>query len=68
MISESWHSRSADEALAQFSSSAAGLSTADASARLAGNGPKQLREGTRIAPLKILLGQFSTYRCSDTHP
>jgi len=58
MTSEAWHSRSADEALAHFGSSAAGLSAADASARLAANGPNQLTEGTRIAPLKILLGQF----------
>ena len=55
MISEAWHSRSADEALAHFGSSAAGLSAADASARLAANGPNQLTEGTRIGPLTILL-------------
>ena len=60
MISEAWHSRSADEALAHFGSSAAGLSTADASARLAANGPNQLTEGTRIGPLTILLGQFKS--------
>ena len=41
MTSEAWHSRSADEALAHFGSSAAGLSAADASARLAANGPNQ---------------------------
>ena len=56
MTSEAWHCRSADEALAHFGSSAAGLSPADASARLAANGPNQLTEGTRIAPLKIILG------------
>ena len=58
MTSEAWHSRSADEALAHFGSSAAGLSAADASARLAANGPNQLTEGTRTGPLTILLGQF----------
>ena len=58
MTSEAWHCRSADEALAHFGSSAAGLSAANASARLAANGPNQLTEGTSIAPLKILLGQF----------
>ena len=56
MTSEAWHCRSAHEALAHFGSSGAGLSAADASARLAANGPNQLTEGTRIAPLKILLG------------
>ena len=60
MISEAWHSRSADEALAHFGSSAAGLSAADASARLAANGPNELTEGTRIGPLTILLGQFKS--------
>jgi Ca2+-transporting ATPase len=60
MISEAWHSRSPDEALAHFGSSAAGLSTADASARLAANGPNQLTEGTHIGPLTILLGQFKS--------
>ena len=58
MTSEAWHSRSADEALAHFGSSAAGLSAADASARLAANGPNKLTEGARISPLTILLGQF----------
>ena len=60
MTSEAWHSRSADEAFAHFGSSAAGLSAADASARLAANGPNQLTEGTHIGPLTILLGQFKS--------
>ena len=60
MISEAWHSRSADEALTYFGSSATGLSATDASARLAANGPNELTEGTRIGPLKILLGQFKS--------
>jgi Ca2+-transporting ATPase len=60
MISETWHSRSADEALAHLCSSATGLSATDASARLAANGPNQLTEGTRISPLKIFFGQFQS--------
>ncbi|MEP7307487.1 MAG: cation-translocating P-type ATPase [Acidobacteriota bacterium] len=58
MIAEAWHSRSADEALAHFGSSASGLSATDASARLAADGPNELTEGTRIGPMTILLGQF----------
>jgi hypothetical protein len=71
MTSEAWHSRSADEALAHFGSSAAGLSAADASARLAANGPNQPTEGTRIGPLKILLGQFKSlliWMITGDHP
>jgi hypothetical protein len=49
MTSEARHSRSADEALAHFGFSANGLSPANASARLAANGPNQLTERTRIA-------------------
>jgi len=68
MTSEAWHCRFADEVLAHFGSSAAGPSVADASARLAANGPNQLTEGTRIAALKILLGSSSAYRCADRRP
>ncbi|MEO8259573.1 MAG: cation-translocating P-type ATPase [Acidobacteriota bacterium] len=60
MPSEAWHSRSADEALAQFGSAATGLSAADAATRLAANGPNQLTEGRRIGPLTIFLGQFKS--------
>ena len=49
MISEAWHSRSADEALAHFGSSAAGLSATDASARLAANAHKADHSGTHTA-------------------
>ena len=60
MTSEAWHSRSANEVLAHFGSSVSGLSATDASARLAADGPNELTEGTRIGPLKILLGQFKS--------
>jgi Ca2+-transporting ATPase len=57
---ERWHTRSADEVLAQLGSSTAGLSSQDAAQRLAADGPNELKEGKRISPLWIFLGQFKS--------
>ena len=57
---EAWHNRSAEEVLAQLGSSATGLSAAEAAQRLAANGPNELKEGKRISPLQIFLGQFKS--------
>ena len=55
---EAWHSQSAEEVLAQLGSAATGLSATEAAQRLAANGPNELKEGKRISPLQIFLGQF----------
>jgi P-type Ca2+ transporter type 2C len=55
-----WHNRSAEEVLAHLGSSATGLSAAEAAQRLAASGPNELKEGKRISPLQIFLGQFKS--------
>ena len=57
---ETWHSHSAEEVLAQLGSAATGLSATEAAQRLAANGPNELKEGKRISPLQIFLGQFKS--------
>lgn len=57
---QAWHSLSAEDALTQLGSTAAGLSTSDATHRLAANGPNALKEGKRISPLRIFLDQFKS--------
>ena len=46
--------------LAQLNSTADGLSAAEAAKRLATNGPNELKEGQRISPWQIFLGQFKS--------
>src|SRR5512132_3069219 len=58
--SKAWHSQSAEELLAQLGSSATGLSAQEAAQRLATKGPNKLKEGERISPLQIFLGQFKS--------
>jgi Ca2+-transporting ATPase len=55
-----WYRQSAVEVLARLRSSAAGLSAEAAAHRLAADGPNELKEGRRISPLKIFLGQFKS--------
>ena len=55
-----WHSQSGEELLAQLGSTATGLSASEAAQRLAANGPNELKEGKRISPLQIFLGQFKS--------
>src|SRR5450759_5017755 len=57
---EAWHSQSAEEVLAQLDSAATGLSAQEAAQRLAADGPNELKEGKRISPLQIFLGQFKS--------
>ncbi len=57
---KAWHSQSAEEALALLGSSATGLSAQEAAQRLAADGPNELKEGKRISPLQIFLGQFKS--------
>jgi Ca2+-transporting ATPase len=57
---EAWHNRSAEEVLRQFGSASTGLSAMEAAQRLAANGPNELKEGKRISPLQIFLGQFKS--------
>jgi len=57
---EAWHNRSAEEVLAPFGSSANGLSAQEVAQRLATDGPNELKEGKRIGPLQIFLGQFKS--------
>jgi Ca2+-transporting ATPase len=53
-----WHRQSSAQTLAILSSSAAGLSSADAARSLLEHGPNALVEGKRIRSLDILLAQF----------
>ncbi len=55
---EAWHNRSAEEVLAHLGSAATGLSAREAAQRLTANGPNELKEGERISPVQIFLGQF----------
>ena len=55
-----WHNRSAADVLTQLRSSTAGLSGQDAAQRLKIDGPNKLKEGKRISPLWIFLGQFKS--------
>ena len=57
---EVWHSQSAEEVLAQLGSATNGLSAQEAAKRLAADGPNELKEGKRISPLQIFLGQFKS--------
>ena len=57
---KAWHNLSAGEVMAQLHSAATGLSGAEAAQRLATNGPNELKEGKRISPLQIFLGQFKS--------
>jgi len=57
---EAWHSQPAEEVLAQVGSSATGLSAQEAAQRLAADGRNELKEGKRISPLQIFLGQFKS--------
>jgi Ca2+-transporting ATPase len=58
--SNAWHSRSAEDVLIRFGSSATGLSAQEASQRLAADGPNELKEGKRIRLLQIFLVQFKS--------
>jgi Ca2+-transporting ATPase len=57
---KTWHSQSAEEVLAEFASTADGLSSQEAAQRLAINGPNELKEGKPISPLQIFFGQFKS--------
>lgn len=57
---EAWHSKSAEDALTKLGSAATGLSATEAAQRLAANGPNELKEGKRISPWQIFLGQFKS--------
>ena len=57
---QAWHNLSVEDVLTQVSSSASGLSAREAAERLAADGPNELKEGKRISPLQIFLGQFKS--------
>jgi Ca2+-transporting ATPase len=54
-----WHTRAKEEVLAQLSSSAQGLTEAEAEARLKKHGLNALAEKQQKSPLKMLLRQFT---------
>jgi P-type Ca2+ transporter type 2C len=60
LIIDTWHERSADDALASVTSAAGGLTTADARARRDADGPNALRDAVAVSPVRILAGQFSS--------
>ncbi len=55
-----WYSLSIEETLTKLNSKATGLSTQEASNRLASNGPNELKEGKRISPFMMFLSQFKS--------
>ncbi len=55
-----WHTQSAEEVLIQLGSSANGLSVQGAAQRLAADGANEIKEGKRISPVQIFLGQFKS--------
>ena len=55
-----WHQLPADAAMAKLVTGPEGLSSEEAAARLATQGPNELKEGKRIGPLQIFLGQFKS--------
>ena len=55
-----WYRYPADDALQHWRSSPQGLSTAEAAARLAADGPNALTEAAPIRPWAILRGQFKS--------
>jgi len=57
---KAWHSGSVEEVLALLATAADGLSSPEAARRLAINGPNELKEGTRVSPVQILVGQFKS--------
>jgi Ca2+-transporting ATPase len=58
-VSEDWHDRPLDEILAALGMEpSAGLPPAEATRRLAAEGPNELRKGEQTSPLTILAGQF----------
>jgi len=54
-----WHRLTPDEGLSALGSGRDGLSSAEAAARLARNGPNALIEAPRRTPLAIFFGQFT---------
>ncbi len=57
---QAWHSLCAEEVLAKLGSATTGLSAQEAAQRLAADGPNELKEGKRISPWQIFLGQFKS--------
>jgi len=57
---KTWHSQSAEEVLAEFGTTADGLSSQEAVRRLANSGPNELKEAQSISPLQMFLGQFKS--------
>lgn len=57
---DAWYNRSVDEALQHFGSRSAGISEAEAAARLAGNGRNELADHQGFSPWDIFFGQFKS--------
>jgi P-type Ca2+ transporter type 2C len=57
---EAWHSLTNEQTLEKLRSSAAGLSTAEASQHLAADGPNAIQERKGINGLKIFAAQFKS--------
>jgi Ca2+-transporting ATPase len=57
---KTWHSQAGEKVLAQLGTTATGLSATEAAKRLAAEGPNELKEGKRISPQQIFLGQFKS--------
>jgi Ca2+-transporting ATPase len=55
-----WHSLTVEDVLTRLGSSTDGLAAQEATQRLVANGPNELKEGKRISPWQIFLGQFKS--------
>ncbi len=56
-----WHSMTTEEALSDLGSGPGGISTPEASSRLAEHGPNRIESSSRPQPWKIFLSQFKEY-------
>ncbi len=57
---ESWYAMDSKDVLSRVGSAETGLTAREAEKRLADYGPNELKEGARIGPLTIILGQFKS--------
>ena len=55
-----WHCLSVEDACGRLSSAPSGLASSTAAERRMANGPNELKEGKRISPFRIFVGQFNS--------
>lgn len=56
-----WHSLRSEDVFSQLETGKSGLTTAQATDRIARFGPNEIKGGKKISPLRIFLSQFANY-------